>query len=160
MMFLAYLIWNTGFEPVISRTQNLWSPLASHTCGNAWPVFPYQCKSMVDEIFRLKIIFLILYSKILWVLVYVILKRKYSFRWDSNPRSMGCEANDLPLSYLTCWWMGIKIAYIKYKRRCLQIDQVYAICHFMTIAYAWINCKQLNVYLIYASFMPIHQLVS
>ncbi len=35
-----------------------------------------------------------------------------SFCRDSNPRSsMGCEANDLPLSYLTCWWMGIKIAY-------------------------------------------------
>ena len=33
---------------------------------------------------------------------YAILKRKYSFRRDSNPRSMGCEANDLPLSYLTC----------------------------------------------------------
>ena len=49
---------------------------------------------------------------------YVILKRKYSFRQDSNPRSMGCEANDLPLSYLTCWWMGIKIAYIKDKIRC------------------------------------------
>ncbi len=58
---------------------------------------------------------------------YVILKRKYSFRRDSNPRSMGCEETDLPLSYLTCWWMGIKIAYIKYKSRCLQINQVYAI---------------------------------
>ena len=35
---------------------------------------------------------------------YMILKRKYmySFRWDSNPRSMDYEANSLPLSYLTC----------------------------------------------------------
>ncbi len=29
-------------------------------------------------------------------------KRKYSFRRDSNPRSMDYEANSLPLSYLTC----------------------------------------------------------
>ncbi len=34
------------------------------------------------------------------------------------------------------------------------------ICHFMTIAYTWMNCKQLIVYLIYAIFMPIHQQVS
>ncbi len=60
-------------------------------------------------------------------LFYVILKMKYSFRRDSNPRSMGCEASDLPLSHLTCWWMGIKIAYIKYTISCLQFIQVYAI---------------------------------
>ena len=40
-----------------------------------------------------------------------------------KPRSMDYEANSLPLS----WWMGIKVAYIKYKIRCLQINQVYAI---------------------------------
>ncbi len=58
---------------------------------------------------------------------YVILKREYSFRWDSNSRSMGYEANSLPLSYLTRWWMGIKVAYIKSQIVCLQINQVYSI---------------------------------
>ncbi len=33
----------------------------------------------------------------------------------------------LPPSYLTCWWMGIKLADIKYQILCLQINQVYAI---------------------------------
>ena len=31
------------------------------------------------------------------------------------------------LSYLTCWWLGIKLAYIKYKKLCLQINRPYAI---------------------------------
>ena len=68
---------------------------------------------------------------------YVILKRKYSFRRDSNPRSIGCGANDLPLSYLTCWWMSIKVAHIKYKiiLCCLQINQAYA------IVIKWLKCK-------------------
>ncbi len=42
---------------------------------------------------------------------YVILKRKYSFHRDSNPRSMDYEANSLPLSYLTRWWWGLIGAY-------------------------------------------------
>ena len=29
--------------------------------------------------------------------------------------------NSLPLSYLTCWWIDIKVAYIKYQILCLQI---------------------------------------
>ena len=58
---------------------------------------------------------------------YVILNRKYSFRRYSNPRSMDYEAHSLPLSYLTCWWIGIKVAYIKSQIICLQINEVYAI---------------------------------
>ncbi len=57
---------------------------------------------------------------------YVIPKRKYSFRRDSNPRSMNYEANSLPLIYLTCWWMFIKVdikSQIVYK----STRQVYAI---------------------------------
>ncbi len=40
---------------------------------------------------------------------------------------MDYEANSLPLSYLTRWWIGIKVAYIKSWIVCLQINQVYAI---------------------------------
>ncbi len=39
-------------------------------------------------------------------------EKEYSFRRDSNPRSTDYEANALPLSYLTRWRMGIKVAYI------------------------------------------------
>ncbi len=63
---------------------------------------------------------------------YVLLKRKYSFRQDSNPRSMGCEANDLPQSYLTCWYF--------YTEFC---SKLVTICHFMTIAYTWLICKHI-----------------
>ena len=63
-------------------------------------------------------------------------KRKYSFRRDLNPRSMDYRANSLPLSYLTYWWMGIKVAYIKYQIVCLQINQVY------TIVTKWHYCEQ------------------
>ncbi len=59
--------------------------------------------------------------------LYVLLKRKYSFCQDSNHRSMDYEANSLPLNYLTCWWMGINVAKIKYQIVCLQINQAYAI---------------------------------
>ncbi len=52
---------------------------------------------------------------------YAILKRKYSFRRDSNPRSINYEANSLPLSYLTCWWMGIEVAYKS--QNCLFTNQ-------------------------------------
>ncbi len=58
---------------------------------------------------------------------YVILKRTYSFHRDSNPWSVDYEANSLPLSYLTCWWMSIKVAYIKSQ-----------------IVYKSINCTQLS----------------
>ena len=40
---------------------------------------------------------------------------------------MDYEVNSLPLSYPICWWMGIKVAYIKSQIVCLQINQVYAI---------------------------------
>ena len=54
-------------------------------------------------------------------------EKKYSFR-DSNPRSMDLvRVNSLALSYLACRWMGINVAYIKYRILCLQIKQVYAI---------------------------------
>ena len=59
--------------------------------------------------------------------LYAILKRKYNFSGDSKPRSMEYEANPVPLSYLTCCWMGIKVAYIRSQIVCLQINQVYAI---------------------------------
>ena len=53
---------------------------------------------------------------------YVIMKRKYSIHRDLNPRSMDLYgAKSLPLSYLTCWWMGIKLAYQ------VKINSVYTI---------------------------------
>ena len=66
------------------------------------------------------------------------LKRRYSFRRDSNHRSMDNEANSLPLSYLICWWMGTKVAYIRSRIVCLQINQVYAIVTNVTMT----NCEQ------------------
>ena len=49
-------------------------------------------------------------------------EKENSFRRDSNPRSMGYGTNPLPLSYLTCWWMGIKVGHIKRQIVCLQIN--------------------------------------
>ncbi len=38
-------------------------------------------------------------------------------------------------------------------------SKLFTICHFMTIAYTWMICKQRILYLICANFMPIHQQV-
>ncbi len=68
--------------------------------------------------------------------IYVILKTKYSFRWESNPRSMGCEASDLPLSHLTCWWMGIKNSVFQVHNTLFTSQSGIRNCHKMT------NCEQ------------------
>ena len=39
------------YESLTSHTPNPWSPLASHTCGTAWLVFPYPCRSTDDDVF-------------------------------------------------------------------------------------------------------------
>ena len=41
---------------------------------------------------------------------------------DSNPQYMDYETNSLSLSYLTFWWMGIKVAYIE-SQICLFTNQ-------------------------------------
>ena len=51
-----------------------------------------------------------------------MLKRKYTFRRDSNPRSVDYEANSLPLSCLTRWWTGIKVAYINFKSQIVGLQ--------------------------------------
>ncbi len=73
-MFLAYLIryWHLKkwipleFEPMTSRTPNLWSPpglpIARHDCDAARPAFPYPYRPTSDDIVRLRTIFFMLYS--------------------------------------------------------------------------------------------------
>ena len=51
----------------------------------------------------------------------VMMKRKYSFLLNLNPRSMNYEANSPLLSYLTCWWMGIKLVYKSSVRNCQKM---------------------------------------
>ena len=59
---------------------------------------------------------------------YVILKRRYSFCWDLNPRFMDYTRRTLYRWTFWLWiWMGLKVAYIKYQIVCLQINQVYTI---------------------------------
>ena len=55
-----------GFEPLISRTPNPWSPVALHACDAAWPAFPYPNRPTVDNVVGLKNNFL---HVIQWVLV-------------------------------------------------------------------------------------------
>ena len=69
-------------------------------------------------------------------------KEVCTFRRNSNPRSMDFEANSLPLSYPTCWWMGIKEAYIKSQIICLEINQVYA---FVTKWQNWTKWNKINI---------------
>ncbi len=69
---------------------------------------------------------------------YVILKRKYSFRRDSNPQSMDYEANSLPLSFLTSWWMGVKVEYYQVQNSLFAKQPSLRNCHELTST----NCEQ------------------
>ena len=71
-MFLAYLIYTfkngvfpPGFEPVTSRTPNLWLPIARHACDAAWPALPYPYRPASDDVVGLatRTIFFMLYSE-------------------------------------------------------------------------------------------------
>ena len=60
------------------------------------------------------------------------LKRKFSFRQDSNPRSMDYGTNSLPLSYLTCWRMGIKVEHNQVQNSLFTNQLSVHNCHKMT----------------------------
>ncbi len=73
--------------------------------------------------------------------------------WTLDPWITDDTLPCLPLSYLNCWWMGIKVVYINSQIVCLKINQVCAIVtklQIVMLVYAMIKCCS-NSFLVWFS---------